>query len=134
MLTVSLAQECPTCLCICKALKHIASLVQAFFKDQLSGCENNGMQLPQGIDPRRGLPPELVVYADPRSEFVGETLERAYKAGGNYFEKTPLIIFVILPERGGGHVALCAVQALCPSSHVSVHTQDASKIEGPALW
>lgn len=83
-------------------LKHAARLVQAFFKDQLTGCRNNGMQLPQGIDPQRDLPPELVVYADPRSEFVGETLERAYKAGGNYFKKTPLIIFVILPERGEG--------------------------------
>ena len=75
-------------------------LVQSFFRDQLMGCRANGMQLPEGIDPQRGLPPELIVWADTRSEFVGDTLERAYKTGGNYFRKTPLIIFVILPERG----------------------------------
>lgn len=75
-------------------------LVQSFFRDQLMGCRQNGMQLPEGIDPQRGLPPELIVWSDPSREFVGETLERAYKTGGNYFKKTPLIIFVILPERG----------------------------------
>ena len=107
------------------------SLVQAFFKDQLTGCRNNGMQLPQGIDPRNGLPPELIVYADPRSEFVGETLYRAYQAGSNYFKTAPLIIFVILPERGGVNVQLCALHALC-AGNISCRQREASTGAGAA--
>ena len=73
---------------------------QAFFKDQLGACRNNGMRLPDGIEPNHGVPPQIVVYSDPRNEFVGQTIEGAYRAGGNYFRKMPDIIFVILPERG----------------------------------
>ena len=73
---------------------------QAFFKDQLSACRSNGMRLPDGVEPNYGVPPQIVVYSDPRNDFVGKTIEGAYRAGGNYFKKMPDIIFVILPERG----------------------------------
>ena len=108
--------------------------VQAFFKDQLTGCRNNGMQLPQGIDPRNGLPLELVVYADPRSECVGETVSRAYKAGGNYFNSRPLIIFVILPERGKASTWLCALYALCSGDIIDITSRqhEAGTFASPA--
>ena len=93
--------------------------VQSFFKDQLMGCRSNGMQLPQGIDPQYGIPPELIVWADTRSEYVGDTLQRAYDTGGKYFKRTPLIIFVILPERGEIATLLCApcMQLMHKSHH-----------------
>ena len=78
--------------------------VQAFFADQLSACRNNGMELPRGLDPRRGIPPQLIVYSDPRTEYVGDTLNRAKEAAHSYFKlkqnELPGILFVVLPEKG----------------------------------
>lgn len=58
------------------------------------------MALPVRISPDRGLPPEIVVFSDPRAERVGQTLERAYAAGKDYFRRELDIIFVVLPEYG----------------------------------
>ena len=76
--------------------------VQAVFAELLGACRNNGMGLPPSnlINPAYGLPEQLVVYSDPRNQYVGQTLEQAYEAAVNYFKKVPDILFVILPERG----------------------------------
>jgi len=62
------------------------------------------MELPRGIDPHRGIPPQLIVYSNPRTEYVGDTLNRAKEASHSYFNlkpnELPGILFVILPEKG----------------------------------
>ena len=73
---------------------------QAVFADLLGACRNKGMSLPPSIHPVSGLPEQLVVYSDPRNQYVGQTLEQAYEAAVNFFKKVPDILFVILPERG----------------------------------
>ena len=80
---------------------------QAVFAELLGACRNNGMSLPPSnlINPAYGLPEQLVVYSDPRNQYVGQTLEQAYEAAVSYFKKVPDILFVILPERG--ELSLC---------------------------
>ena len=76
---------------------------QALFAELLGACRNNGIGLPPSnlINPGHGLPEQLVVYSDPRNQYVGQTLEQAYEAAASFFKKVPDILFVILPERGG---------------------------------
>ena len=93
--------------------------------DQLGACRNNGMRLPENIDPRYGLPPELVVYSDPRHEFVGDTLDKAFQAAKAYFGKPPDLIFVVLPERGARSLLgppdifrlMTRTKGKCPACH-----------------
>lgn len=51
-----------------------------------------GLQTP----PPQNLPP--IVYHDPMSTFVGETMEAAARAGSEHFGVKPQIIFVLLPN------------------------------------
>ena len=48
-----------------------------------------------------------IVWHDPRARFPGETMLEAVEVGTEYFARRPDILFVCLPDTGGGLLTPC---------------------------